>query len=681
MENMSQSDSSVLLSLSACLLPLLSFLLNSFVGNKLVGRSLALLLSGLSVLAAALCFGKIWNAETVHSSYTWFTIGNTTLKIGFLLNNLSVLMLLLVSFIALLVHIYSIKYMDGDKGIQRYWAHLGLFCFAMLGLVIADNLLLMYVFWELVGFASYLLIGFWFTRPAAVQANKKAFIVNRIGDIGFLIGIMIMLSQFRTLDLQTLFGDGGLLSRSIVQDGQWIYGNSAMPSFWLTIAGIAFFMGAVAKSAQFPLHAWLPDAMEGPTAVSSLIHAATMVAAGVFLLSRVHPVFNDTVLAVITITGTLTAFMAASIALVQNDIKRILAFSTISQLGYMILAMGINAQSAALFHLVTHAFFKCLLFLCAGAIIHELGHLREKKGLDFDPQDIRLMGGLRKRMPVTFWAMLIASMALVGLPLSSGYLSKDSILISSFQWAESRTFAALLVPAIATLTSWFTAFYVARLFVKVFLGDLRLESVLGIKAHIHEAPPAMRFVLCILPLFCLFPLFSFNPFHAEHSWLFSGLTATLHSSASSLHIIVPLVVNIGSVSLIIYAWRRYRHPAATGENTAGLRLFLAEQWYINHVYSYVVKLFLMLSRIAGISDIFADRIINSVADFGRAAAMFAVWLDRYIVDGFINGLAWVASQIARFLRHFQSGRLQHYFVSMLLIVLIFFIYKFYNGSL
>src|SRR5690606_17567263 len=306
----------------------------------------------------------------------------------------------------------------------RYWMYLSLFCFAMLGLTVSLNLLQLYIFWELVGFASYLLIGFWFTKETAVQANKKAFLVNRIGDIGFLIGIALVYAHCGTLDLSVLFNQTGT---QIAIDKN---------ATWVTFAGLAFFLGAMAKSAQFPLHVWLPDAMEGPTSVSSLIHAATMVAAGIFLLCTVFPLFNDTVLLVVCIIGTLTALSAAIFALGQHDIKKILAFSTISQLGFMMVGVGIGAWDAAMFHLTTHAFFKCLLFLCAGAVIHEMTHLKAKAKLDIDPQDLRHLGGLRHFMPKTFICMVVASLSLAGFPFTSGYLSKDSIVITAYEWAN-----------------------------------------------------------------------------------------------------------------------------------------------------------------------------------------------------------------------------------------------------
>ncbi|ULT28975.1 NADH-quinone oxidoreductase subunit L [Sphingobacterium sp. E70] len=504
----------------------------------------------------------MWNNPMVSAQINWFTIGEATFKVGILLNNLNVLMLFLVPTVALPVHIYSRAYMKGDSGIHRYWMYLSLFCFAMLGLVVMDSLLLMYIFWELVGFASYLLIGFWFTRETAVQANKKAFIVNRIGDLGFLIGLAIIFTQFKTLNLVDLFGEGGLIYQSSITGGLWVSPVNSMDQIWLTIAGLAFFLAAMAKSAQFPLHVWLPDAMEGPTSVSSLIHAATMVAAGVFLLATVFPLFNESALLFIAIIGTITAASAAYFALGQYDIKRILAFSTISQLGFMMVGIGIGTWDAALFHLVTHAFFKCLLFLSAGAIIHEMAHLKSHSQLDFDPQDLRNMGGLKKYMPKTFILMSIASLALAGFPLTSGYLSKDSIIISSFEWALSKGDLYLIIPISLITVSILTAFYIGRLILKAFFGDFRmLEQVKG-KLHgtvLHEAPKTMLIPMFILGICCLFPLFSLNPLSYHDSWLMDGLLLDEYTFAPShsAHLIIPLILLIGSAISWTIGWKWY----------------------------------------------------------------------------------------------------------------------------
>ena len=358
---------------AAVALPLLAALINFClpVKSKAAGwvSTTAILLS--CVLSAKVFVG-VWNIQPVHAQHIWFTIGKTEVFAGMLLNNLSAFMLLLVSLIALPVHIYSTAYMKHDERYARYFTYLSFFCFSMLALVVVDSLVLFYAAWELVGFSSYLLIGFWFTKDKAVQANKKAFTMNRIGDIGLLTAIIILFAQYHTFDIDQLFAEKGLIAQSVINNGLWVAPTGQLPALWQYIACVGIFLAVAAKSAQFPLHTWLPDAMEGPTSVSALIHAATMVAAGVFLLGRVYPMFTETELTVLAVIGCFTAFMAATIALTQNDLKRILAYSTISQLGFMILAMGVGAYASSLFHLATHAFFKCLLFLVAGIVIHQM---------------------------------------------------------------------------------------------------------------------------------------------------------------------------------------------------------------------------------------------------------------------------------------------------------------------
>jgi NADH-quinone oxidoreductase subunit L len=667
-----------LISLLVILLPLFSFLL-ILAGRKGKGADLALINISLSFILSVYLFSIIWNKQPIHYQIPWFLIGNIEFKAGVLLNNLSVLMIIVVSGISVLVHIYSRTYMKDDLNIHRYWAYLGLFCFSMLGLVISDNLLLIYLFWELVGFSSFLLIGFWYTRTAASQAAKKAFIMNRIGDIGFLIGIIIIFSQFRTLDITALFGDVGLMKASLVKDGLWISASQQIPEVWLSIAGIAFFMGAMAKSAQFPLHTWLPDAMEGPTSVSSLIHAATMVAAGVFLIARVYPVFDPFVLNIMVCIGSFTAFMAATIALSQNDIKRILAYSTISQLGFMVMALGIGAYSESIFHLATHAFFKCLLFLAAGSVIHQFHHYRDKLSLDFDYQDIRMMGGLRKGMPITFIGMCLASAALIGLPLSSGYLSKDAILISAFEWAGSRDGIFKMLPFIMVITSWFTVFYISRLVFKVFFSQPKLMNREQAE-QIQDAPKQMSFVLLILAFFCLFIAFSLNPFSFESSWLWNGFSSNLFQKEELYHWLLPLILNIGSAVLIVVAYRIYvKNDGIYISERNIFHRFFRKEWYLNEIYRY---LFIVpVEKFSMVCYWFDRNIIDALVL--KSATLISVlsgithWCDRILVDGFVNALGTFAKWIGQFSRNFQSGKIQHYLISMLLVVLSFFILTYF----
>lgn len=661
--------------------PLVAFLYQAIVGKRDQSGLVSLMAITLSFIAGGFTWFSIWNNPAVSIQVNWFTIGETTFKVGILLNNLSTLMLFLVPTVALPVHIYSRAYMHGDSGIHRYWMYLSLFCFAMLGLVIMDSLLLMYVFWELVGFASYLLIGFWFTRETAVQANKKAFLVNRIGDLGFLIGLAILFTQFKTLNLIDLFGENGLIYQSTITDGLWTSPVNSLPQIWLTIAGLAFFLAAMAKSAQFPLHVWLPDAMEGPTSVSSLIHAATMVAAGVFLLATVFPLFNESALLFIAIIGTITAASAAYFALGQYDIKRILAFSTISQLGFMMVGIGIGTWDAALFHLTTHAFFKCLLFLSAGAVIHEMAHLKAHSHLDFDPQDLRNMGGLRQYMPKTFVLMSIASLALAGFPLTSGYLSKDSIVISSFEWAISKGNLYLIIPAILILVSILTAFYIGRLLFKAFFGEFRLLTQLQGKLHdhpLHEAPKTMLIPMFTLGLFCLFPVFSFNPFSYHDSWLMDGLLLDEYAFAPShsAHLIIPAILLLGSGIGWIIGWKWYvQNKYPLNPDSQALKAAF-NQGYINEFYQAVfVNGTLKLAQFCYWFDRhIVDAFVSLIQFIVLSLSQLSVWIDKYIVDGFVNTVATVAYWTGNQVRLVQNGKIQTALYSVFLLVLLGLIY-------
>ncbi|ASU33293.1 NADH-quinone oxidoreductase subunit L [Mucilaginibacter xinganensis] len=680
--------------LAAVLLPLLAFIINLAIPgkkNKITG-----LISTGAILASSVLsvfvFSKVWNGHLVHQSITWFTIGNTKVFAGILLNNLSVLMLLLVNLIALPVHIYSTAYMKDDEGYNRYFAYLSLFCFSMLALVVADNLVLFYIFWELVGFSSYLLIGFWFTRDKAVQANKKAFIMNRIGDIGLLTAIIIIFTQFRTFDLDTLFGSVNIGKFTSVHEGLWsfntnltnqfgsvwIMGNVIqLPVVWQYVAFGGILLAVAAKSAQFPLHTWLPDAMEGPTSVSALIHAATMVAAGVFLLGRVYPMFNGTELTILAVTGCFTAFMAATIALTQNDLKRILAYSTISQLGYMIMAMGIGAYSSSLFHLVTHAFFKCLLFLVAGVVIHQMAHIRDDNKLNIDAQNILNMGGLRKKMPLTFITALIGGLALIGLPFTSGYLSKDGILIQAFQWSAGKSAIHMLIPVFAVLTTWLTAFYVIRLIVKVFFGDMRLLAAHPeLKLHITDGGWQYTLPLVILAAGSLFPFFSLNPLSYGQSWLFKAFSAAGGGNGESLfHVIVPVGVNIFSLLVICGAYVIYAKRKVSPFLQTGLFWRLSfNEWYFDKLYTnYIVKPVLAVGRATFRFDRrVIDTFIHAIAYSVMALARLAVWIDHYIIDGFLYLVTDIVKVIGNFARRFQGGKVQYYLYSMLVVILAIF---------
>ncbi|MGN0019536.1 MAG: NADH-quinone oxidoreductase subunit L [Sphingobacterium hotanense] len=645
-------------------LPFIAFLIQALLGKRSTSGNISLIAICLStVISMVFVFAEVWQSIPRSATQPWFTIGINTFTVGVLLNNLTVLMQLLVCVIALPVHIYSRAYMKGDPGIHRYWMYLSLFCFAMLGLCISKNLFMMYIFWELVGFASYLLIGFWFTKESAVQANKKAFIVNRIGDLGFLIGIATVFSVYGSLDLVELFGKEGRF-----------YSVASENSGLLTLAGIGFFIGAMAKSAQFPLHVWLPDAMEGPTAVSSLIHAATMVAAGVFLLSSVFPLFNETVLMIIAIIGVTTAASAAYFALAQTDIKKILAFSTISQLGFMMVAIGVGAWDAAMFHLVTHAFFKCLLFLGAGAVIHEMAHLKHDHHLDFDPQNINNMGGLRKQMPKTFVLMAIASLALAGFPLTSGFLSKDAILISSYEWAISKGGASILIPMLLTIVSVLTAFYIGRLIFKVFFGEFKLSLS---PSNIQDANKTMLLPMAFLGICSLFFVFSFNPISYHDANVFQGFYVDYSfEEVHSLHLLIPIGLTLASCFMWIIAWRWYVKGSYPLNAASKGIAFSLNQAYLNQFYTrtFVAGTVNLSKGLYWFDRNIIDGIVNQLGTLAKGISRVAAWIDKYIVDGLINTLGGTTYYFGHLLRWVQNGRLQNYLGFAFTVLLIGIIY-------
>ncbi len=676
-----QDLSTVYFAIATVLLPLFACIVNCCLPGK--RNQISGWISTGAILASAILsiviFSKTWNGQQVHVQQLWFTIGGTQLYAGILLNNLSSILLLLVSVIALPVHIYSTAYMKHDDNYDRYFIYLSLFCFSMLALVVVDNMILLYAFWELVGFSSYLLIGFWFTRDKAVQANKKAFLMNRIGDVGLLIAIMILFAQYHTFDIVQLFGSGGVISQSTVTNGLWVSPVGSLPAIWQYVACVGVFLGVAAKSAQFPLHTWLPDAMEGPTSVSALIHAATMVAAGVFLLGRVYPIFTTDELDILAIIGCFTAFMAATIALTQNDLKRILAYSTISQLGFMVMAMGVGAYASSLFHLVTHAFFKCALFLVAGIVIHQMQHIKEDNDLDIDPQSILYMGGLRKKLPFTFLVAVVAGLALIGLPFTSGYLSKDGILVQAVDWSDNKSMLFRLVPIGAIVTTWLTAFYVTRLIVKVFFGDFRLEKFHPhIKYHISDGGWQYRVPLMLLAVACLFPLFSWNPVLYERAWVFAGFDSIHLARVNIYHTIVPVGVNILSLFIIYWAWAVYTGRKILVFPQTGFLFHLSyREWYFDKFYNKVI-----VGAIMGLSKALSwfdrkviDGFINGLSTLTIAISKIAAWFDYNIIDGISRLLTFIVQITGNFVRSFQGGKIQYYLFSMLAAVLALFILK------
>ena len=458
-------------------LPLLSFFINIAVGKRLPRKGDWLCLGTIAIgLAMSIgIFYEVFRAYDpnfrYHVVFPWLTVGDRALfNTGILIDNVTAVMLLVVTIVSTLVHLFSIGYMHGDPRYSRYFAYLSIFSFSMLGLVLAESFLFIYIFWELVGLSSYLLIGFWFEKKSASDAGKKAFIVNRVGDFGFLIGILIIYATCGVLGYDQVF---------------LAIGEGKLSGTLLTLAGIGVFCGAIGKSAQFPLHVWLPDAMEGPTPVSALIHAATMVAAGVYLVGRVYPMFTPDAFLFIACIGLITLFLTATIALAQNDIKKVLAYSTCSQLGYMIMGLGVGGYTAGLAHLATHAAFKACLFLGSGSVIHAV-----------HSQDIQEMGGLRKKMPITFVTFLIATLAISGVPGFSGFYSKDMILGAALEFGMKSANPLHMIFFIGALfTAGLTAFYMFRLVILTFFGAPKDHHKFD---HAHESPPSMWVPLVIL---------------------------------------------------------------------------------------------------------------------------------------------------------------------------------------
>jgi NADH-quinone oxidoreductase subunit L len=618
----------------------------------------------------------------------------TTLQLGFRIDSLSAVMFVMVTFIASLIHLFSIGYMSDELApivedhqvhteeghlhrrgrFARFFMYLSLFCFSMLNLILADNLFQVFLSWELVGLCSYLLIGHYFERHSASTAANKAFITNRVGDAGFIIGMLILWTYAGTFNFEDLFRQvrgpaeevhGEKLAAArvvraepvpdqpnvlrVVPDGAQVVlypaqglqkpltndeevvvnrtasGYRSMPYWLLVLAGLGIFLGCVGKSAQFPLHVWLPDAMEGPTPVSALIHAATMVAAGVYLVGRVYPLFTPESRLVIAYTGGITLFVAATVAAVMTDIKKVLAYSTVSQLGYMMLALGIGGWVAGLFHLVTHAFFKALLFLCSGAVIYGCHH----------EQDMRKMGGLYAKMPITALTMLTGVLAIAGTPLFSGWYSKDAILAEALRFVTERqgNHVHFLLFGLPLITAGLTTFYMYRMWFLTFTGKPRDEHV---AEHAHESPWIMTLPLVVLALGSVFVAWGIPPWNAENSWLAGVIHQSMPSSVHAefgepgdwIHLLagnlaLGLMV-LGFVFAGLLYYLRRLEPADAQEQFSGLHGFLDHKWYFDELYS---------------------------ATLVRPALVVALWcraFDARVIDGFVDGLAWAGVQLSRF---------------------------------
>jgi NADH-quinone oxidoreductase subunit L len=710
------------LAVAVLLLPLLAFAVLYLAGRRLPrqGDWLGIGATGLAFALSLYLFAQTWNAGTFHSRTTWFSLPSgfiTDFTAGILLDNLTVLMLVIVTFISTLVQLFSVGYMHGDSGYSRYFAYLGLFTFSMLGIVLVDNLLLLFMFWELVGLSSYLLIGFWYERPAANAASKKAFLVNRVGDIGLLLGLFAFYTYFRTFDLEAL--------RSLIGTGEWLNGGFVtsytlngqpwlveLSPLFLTLAGLGLFMGCVGKSAQFPLQVWLPDAMQGPTPVSSLIHAATMVAAGVYLVARCYAFFTVDALTVIAIIGAITALLGAIAALTQYDIKAVLAFSTISQLGYMVMGMGTGAHDASLFHLTTHAFFKAALFLNAGIIIHAMhrGMHHAHLPADVDPQDIRNMGGLRKAMPLTFYTYLLAAAALVGLPLFSGFLSKDAILSGSWAWAQTMSQANgnslyFAVPIIGFAVVLLTAYYMGRHLWFMFFGSFRLPfDVQALRLSLsREVEQVMLVPVVLLAVLSLGIFFSLNPFSFAGSWVMQGIGIAKLSQEGALlannliqsvvaqdaanqtaHVVIGTLSALLGLAGIAIAIGRYRgkgNEALLQEQPSGALARLSyNHFYLDGMYAAVlVRPVLWLSRMLYRFD---KRVIDYTLEYASkwlvVFSKIVKWFDKWVVDGSVWLIGALAKVIGRFGRGLQNGKVQSYYAYSLFGFILIILYIMLN---
>ena len=613
------------------LIPFLSFLIVG-IGGKWMSHRTAGLIGSIGLgLVTILSYATAWSYFTAPRladgtyetlmpyNFRWLPFTqNLSIDMGILLDPISVVMLIVISTVSMMVHIYSFGYMKGERGFQRYYAFLSLFTMSMLGLVVATNIFQMYLFWELVGVSSYLLIGFYYTKPAAIAASKKAFIVTRFADLGFLIGILVYGYYAGTY--------------TFTPDEMTLMKGSAM----IPLALGLMFIGGAGKSAMFPLHIWLPDAMEGPTPVSALIHAATMVVAGVYLVARMFPLFigfAPDVLHIVAYVGAFTAFYAASVACVQSDIKRVLAFSTISQIGFMMVALGVCTSSdphegglgymAGMFHLFTHAMFKALLFLGAGSIIHAV-HSNEMSA----------MGGLRKYMPITHWTFLIACLAIAGIPPFSGFFSKDEILTACFQFSPAMGWIMTIIAAM-------TAFYMFRLYCGIFWGKENKELH---AAHTpHESPLAMTFPLMFLAAVTV--VAGFIPF--GHFVSSNGHAYDIHLDTQVM--LTSIVIAVIAIALAVSIYARSKQPVADAlqRRFRGLWTAAYHRFYIDEIYQFITH-----------------KII-----FGCISRPIA-WWDRHVVDGFFNFLAWSTDATSDEIRGLQSGRIQQYALVFLLGALV-----------
>ena len=664
------------------LLPMLSFLILIFFGKRFKEHSstLALSLIGLMLINAIVLFvnaishsGNNHHHWSLHNTCEWFSTGALYINLGYYIDNITAIMLLVVALIGFLVHLYSTEYMKGDPRYSRYFAFLGVFIFSMNGIVLADSLIMMYIFWELVGLSSFLLIGFWFEKDKPPLAANKAFLTNRVGDIGMFIGIMILYFNVGSFNINEI-----------------ISGVTNMDQSLLTIAGLLVFMGAVGKSAQFPLHIWLPDAMEGPTPVSALIHAATMVAAGVYMTFRIFPFLTPEALSIVAVIGAITALMAAITAITRNDIKAVLAYSTISQLGYMIMALGVGAPVYAFFHLVTHAMFKACLFLCSGSVIHAMHHsLHHLNDHTTDPQDMTNMGGLKTKMPITHGAMLMSTLAIAGIPFFSGFLSKDGILAGTLSYYHIHHGWTIFLPIAGFGAAMITAFYMFRLIFKTFHGKPQKNEIFK---HIHESPLPMTIPLILLSVLSVAFVFTLNlnPLkskgwfkelvgHVNHNFLDMNLIHEgihhAHDQAMYLSLFVAFI-GITTAVLFYYLKKVDVDRITNSVNLLGLFNLSRNKFYIDRIYIYCIYVpFIKLSKVASVIDwnYYDQMFIDSwgwitLKISSVSAKVDYSFLDQKIIDGTSHLINYFSKQMKKT----QTGIIQNYLLGgfMCLVIIL-----------
>jgi len=663
------------------LAPLFGAILAGLFGNK-IGRSGAHWVTILGVAVAfvlSLVVAKdtMLDGHTYNGTvYTWAVVDKMHFVVGFLIDNLSAMMMLVVTFVSLMVHIYTVGYMHEDPGYQRFFSYISLFTFSMLMLVMSNNFLQLFFGWEAVGLVSYLLIGFWYKKESAIYANMKAFLVNRVGDFGFLLGIGVVLAFFGTLDYATVFDH--VPSQFGVKLAVFFGTESKVEWDMLTTLGVLLFIGAMGKSAQVPLHVWLPDSMEGPTPISALIHAATMVTAGIFMVARMSPIFefSDTALNLILIIGATTAFFMGLIGVVQNDIKKVVAYSTLSQLGYMTVALGASAYSAAVFHLMTHAFFKALLFLAAGSVIIAMHH----------EQDIRKMGGLKKYMPVTYWTSLVGSLALIGFPGFSGFFSKDLIIEAvhgSHLWAAGYAYVLVL------LGVFVTAFYSFRMFFLVFHGEERMDD--HTMHHLHESPKVVTIPLILLAIPSVVAGYLLDPmvvgdFFKHVIYVNDGIHTHLASTAQTASYNMQLLrqtsglalTEHGSIQEISESYHGILEFVLSGLMSAPFWLAMSgvvSAWYIylknDAVADWAYDKFRWLHTLLE-NKYYADDFNQMV--FAKGAVYLGSGLsafgERFLIDGLmVNGSAKLVGWFSGMARQIQTGYLYHYAFAMIVGIL------------